>query len=92
MKNGRCGEVYNIGSGQYRKISDILDLLLSFTTADIKVFEDPSKMRPSDTPLLYGDCSKIRNDVGYEPEYRLEETLKEIMDYWRGRVVSNNNL
>lgn len=90
MEKGRCGEVYNIGSGHERKISDILKLMLSLSKADVQVVEDPTKLRPSDAPLIYGDCSKIYNDVGYEPEFRLEDTLHEVLDYWRGRVVSNN--
>ncbi len=92
MEKGRCGEIYNIGSGKFTRVSDILNLMLSYSKTAIKVVEDPSKMRPSDAPLIYGDCSKIKSDVGYEPEYRIEETLKEILDYWRGRVVSNDNL
>jgi len=88
MEKGRCGEVYNIGSGKPRRISDILKLLLSFSDADIEVFADPAKMRPSDAPLIYGDCTKIREHVGYQPERRLEDTLKEILDYWRARIAA----
>lgn len=91
MEKGRCGEIYNIGSGTHTKISDILKLMLSYAAKDIDVYEDPAKMRPSDAPLIYGDCSKIRNDVGYIPEYRLEQTIQEVLDYWRVQVVSSNN-
>jgi GDP-4-dehydro-6-deoxy-D-mannose reductase len=89
MEKGRSGEIYNIGSGRSISISDILALLLSLSDAEVRVYEDPAKMRPSDAPLIYGDCTKIRNDVGYEPEIRLEDTLQEIMDYWRQRVQNN---
>jgi GDP-4-dehydro-6-deoxy-D-mannose reductase len=88
MEKGQCGHIYNIGSGRPRKISDILTLMLSFSKIDIKVYEDPSKMRPSDAPLIYGDCTKIRNDVGYVSEFCLEDTLREVLDYWRERVVN----
>ena len=90
MEKGLSGEVYNIGSGTCRKISDILKLMLSFSKADIQVFEDPAKMRPSDAPVIYGDCTKIRNDVGYVPEKRLEDTLAEVLDDWRGRVLQSD--
>ena len=46
-------------------------------------------MRPSDAPLIYGDCTKIRADVGYQPERRLEDTLKEILEYWRARIAAD---
>ncbi len=90
MVKGHCGDIYNIGSGQCRMISDILNILLSFSKVDVEVFEDPSKMRPSDAPLIYGDCSKIRREVGFEPEYRLEDTLSEVLDYWRVQIVNND--
>lgn len=89
LEKGRCGEVYNIGSGIPRRISGILKLMLSYSKADIEVFEDPAKMRPSDAPLIYGDCAKIRGDVGYEPERRLEDTLQEILEYWRARIAED---
>lgn len=88
MVKGRCGEVYNIGSGRPRRISDILNLMLSFSKTDIQVCEDISIMRPTDVPIIYGDCTKIRNDVGYTPEVCLEDTLREVLDYWRVRVVN----
>ncbi len=91
MEKGRCGEIYNIGSGKHRKIADILKLMLSYSKKDINVYEDPAKMRPSDAPMIYGDCTKIKNDVGYAPEYQLEQTLQEVLDYWRVQVISGNN-
>ncbi len=89
MEKGRCGEIYNIGSGKPRRISDILHLMLSYSKMDIRVYEDPAKMRPSDAPLIYGDCAKIRADVGYEPTRRIEDTLQEILADWRLRVQNN---
>ncbi len=91
MEKGKIGEVYNIGSGRHHRISDILNLMLSFSKANIRVEEDASKRRPSDAPLIYGDCSKIKNDVGYEPEYRLEDTVLEVLNDWRERVVKEDN-
>jgi GDP-4-dehydro-6-deoxy-D-mannose reductase len=88
MEKGRSGEVYNIGSGKPRRISEILQLMLSYSKSDIQVFEDPAKMRPSDAPLIYGDCAKIREDVGYEPKRQIEDTLQEILEDWRRRVTT----
>lgn len=88
MVKGRSGEVYNIGSGKPLKISDVLNLMLSFSKTNIQVSQDLSIMRPTDVPIIYGDCTKIRNDVGYVPEFHLEDTLQEVLDYWRARVVN----
>lgn len=87
MQTGKTGEIYNIGSGRAYKISDVLDILLSYAKKTIRVVKDPNLMRPSDAPLIYGDCSKIKRDTGYKPMYHIEETLKEVLDDWRNRLI-----
>lgn len=89
MEKGRSGEVYNIGSGKARKISDMLNILLSYTKMDIKINEDPTKLRPSDAPIIFADCEKIRSYIGYKPEFNIEDTLAEILDYWRIQCKMN---
>jgi GDP-4-dehydro-6-deoxy-D-mannose reductase len=83
MNNGKIGELYNIGSGNAYKIQDILDILLSLSTADIKVEIDPDKLRPSDVPIIQCDNSKIKSHINWAPEYDIKNTLKDTLDYWR---------
>lgn len=85
MDNGRCGDVYNICSGRAVKIRELLDTLLSFSGEKIEVVEDPSRLRPEDSNVVYGDCSKLKA-LGWAPEHRLEDGLKALLDYWRERV------
>jgi GDP-4-dehydro-6-deoxy-D-mannose reductase len=51
----------------------------------IKVETDPDRLRPSDVMLLLGDCSKFRADTGWKPTIPFEQTLRDTLDYWRGR-------
>lgn len=90
MKGGKTGEIYNIGSGKAVKISELLEILLSMAKTKVTVEEDPMKMRPSDAPIIYGDCTKIFNDVGYKPEIDIHKTLEEILGYWRIRIAEEN--
>jgi GDP-4-dehydro-6-deoxy-D-mannose reductase len=83
MEKGATGEIYNIGSGMPIKISDLLKRMISLSAAKIEVFEDPEKMRPSDSPIIYADCSKIHEHTGYKPQITLEQTLTDVLDYWR---------
>ena len=46
--------VYNIASGQPRKIRHILDALIAQSGIDIEVRADPAKLRPNDIPLVVG--------------------------------------
>lgn len=86
MEKGKDGEVYNIGSGTSRRIGDVLDALLQMSTVAISKEEDPTRMRPSDVPDLVCDPSKIKNETGWTPTISFEESLKDILDYWRGIV------
>lgn len=80
------GEVFNICSGKTINIRYILDTLLKCSNVDMKVEEDPSRLRPCDAPAIYGDASKFMELTGWKPEIPFEQTLKEILEYWRGKV------
>ncbi len=86
LEKGEPGEVYNICSGVSHPVQHILDLLLSFSKAEIKVVRDPARLRPSDVTVLWGDSSKFRQQTGWAPEIPLEQTMRDLLDYWRGRV------
>ncbi|PIE33510.1 GDP-mannose 4,6-dehydratase [candidate division KSB3 bacterium] len=85
--DGNCtpGDVYNIASGTTHTIQSVLDRLLNMTDADITVEEDPARLRPSDVQILLGDYSKFNAATGWEPTVPFEQTLQDILDYWRMR-------
>lgn len=80
---GRFGEAYNICSGKPYKICDILEMLLKLTEKRINVKQDARLMRHTDEPIIIGDNTKMRTHVGWEPKIPVEQTLKDIVDYWR---------
>jgi len=83
LEKGTVGEVYHVASGQGVSIKSLLDQLLVLSTVKITVQEDPSKLRPSDTPILIGDAAKLRNLTGWQPEIPLNKSLEDILNYWR---------
>lgn len=85
LEKGEPGEVYNICSGRAWVIRDMLDHLLSLTDVKVKVEPEPARMRPSDVPVLQGDAGKFRKATGWEPEIPFEQTLRDLLDYWRQR-------
>lgn len=84
----RCapGEAYNVCSGRPRRIAELLEILLSLSPARIEVRVDPARLRKSDTPVFYGDGAKLALATGWGPGHPIEETLRGILDWWRGRV------
>lgn len=83
---GESGEVYNICSEQAVKIEDMLQMLLSFSKVKVKVKRDLGRLRPSDVPILLGDCSKFRKLTGWKPRIPFTQTMRDLLDYWRERV------
>lgn len=86
VEKGIGGDVYNIGSGRSHKLSDIVEKLLSFSESKITLENDPSLLRPSDTPELLCNNMKIKKITGWEPQIPLGKTLKDTLDYWRNMV------
>lgn len=80
------GEVYNICSGKGRRLSDILPLLLQKSRAKIEVRKDPARLRPSDLPIVIGNCEKFSQRTGWKPEIPFEKTLNDLLDYWRAQI------
>lgn len=86
LEKGELGDVYNIGSGVSYKISEILDILLSLSTEKINIEVDRTLLRPKDEPELRCDRSKFTARTGWEPKIKIEQTLKDTLDYWRDIV------
>lgn len=84
LSHGQPGEVYNLGSGTAFAISDILRSLLEKSHTKIRVEQDPTRLRPSDVPVVYCDYRKFHLLTGWKPKFPLEESLAELLDYWRG--------
>lgn len=85
MQKGRTGEVYNICSGRTISLGEALDALLSLSNLRIAVRQDPSKLRKTDIPFLGGDCSKLRQETGWTAGIPLEQTLRDLLEYWRAQ-------
>ena len=81
-EKGQAGEGYLICSGQPVAIHTILNILLEMSGLDVEVEYDPSRMRPSDVPILYGSYQKIWGDIQWRPELHLRQTLRDVLSEW----------
>ena len=86
MARGAPGRPYNICSGRAHQIRDVLDGLLRQSRVSVDVVVDPARLRPSDNPLLVGDPGLIRREIGWQPRISLDQTLGDLLDYWRAAL------
>jgi GDP-4-dehydro-6-deoxy-D-mannose reductase len=92
LEKGEAGEVYNVGRGKCWSIREMLDILLTHSKVKIKTQEDPARLRPSDVPILWADTAKFQRATGWEPVIPFEQTLADLLDYWRERVRREQRL
>lgn len=86
ITKGEPGEVYNLGSGVGHSIQWILDTLVSQSSGKVEVRQDPARMRPSDIPSLVCNPARFYARTGWQPHIPIEQTLSDILDYWREKV------
>lgn len=83
VESGHPGEVYNLCSGTAVEIGDLLRQLLALSSRPISIEQDPSRLRPSDVPVIVGDYSRFAAATGWEPQIPIEQSLQDTLDYWR---------
>jgi GDP-4-dehydro-6-deoxy-D-mannose reductase len=89
IKGGDGGQVYNVCSGVPRSIQSVLDLMLSMSSARIQQETDPGKFRPVDTPISFGNCDKLKQATGWQQHIQFEQTVLDLLNYWREVVKTD---
>jgi len=80
--NGRSGEVYNIGGGRELTNNEITNLILEAMNADESSIEYVEDRKGHD--LRYSvDWTKINRELGYEPQVKFEDGLRETIRWYR---------
>lgn len=82
---GEPGQIYNVCSGRAVSMQDVLDLLVSRSTVEVKTSIDPARLRPVELPILQGSHDKLTEATGWMPEIPLEQTLADVLDDARSR-------
>ncbi len=88
LERGIPGRPYNVCSGRAIEMRALLDMLLERARVPIRVVPDPSRYRPNDLPLVVGDPTRIREELGWRPEIPLEQTLDDLLSFWRDHAVA----
>jgi GDPmannose 4,6-dehydratase len=92
-KNPQAGEYYNIGGTYTCTIKEMLDYLISISTAKnkITVETDSGRLRPIDADLQVPNTKKFEDHTGWKPEISFEQTMQDLLDYWREQVDKSNS-
>jgi GDPmannose 4,6-dehydratase len=69
----------------------ILHTLINMSTAKdkIKIEVDPDRIRPIDADLQVPNTNKFTLHTGWQPEISFEQTMRDLLDYWREQVMTH---
>lgn len=82
-EKGRAGEAYNISSEHVYQMKDIVSIIERQIGHTFKINVDPLLLRPTDEKIIVGDITKIQADTGWKQEISMEQTVADMLDYWR---------
>jgi GDPmannose 4,6-dehydratase len=87
--NPTPGAYYNIGGTHSCEVGDILQTLINMSSKanEIRVELDPARLRPIDADLQIPNTAKFKAHTGWEPVYAFEQTMSDLLNYWRERVT-----
>ena len=86
-EKGKSGEVYNIGSGKTYSAQEILGKMVAMAKLDVPVKQDPSRMRPSETPVICCNHDKLTQDTGWCPQINIDDIILDVLQDWRTRKI-----
>ncbi|HEY4138194.1 MAG TPA: GDP-mannose 4,6-dehydratase [Casimicrobiaceae bacterium] len=88
LSGGRRGETYNVGSGRETRLADLLQMLLDLAGVRCTIETDPARLRSAEQRRMVADITKITRETNWAPQIALERTLRETLDYWKGKTAN----
>ena len=77
------GNIYNVCGGDPLKMRYYTETLLKLSNlTDVKQEISPKLWRPIDIQYQDGDPTKIMSELGWKPEYSIDTTLNDLLQYW----------
>lgn len=86
MEKAKAGEAYNISGSKAYLIKDILDTAAGFCKVKPQIAVASELLRTTDEPIIFGDSTKFISLTGWKQEIPIEQTLKDMLDYWRSKL------
>jgi GDPmannose 4,6-dehydratase len=73
-----------VSTMETHSVREMCEVVFSYLGMDYKkyIVQNPKYVRPEELPYLKGDSTKIRETLGWEPEYTFKEMMHEMCDHW----------
>jgi nucleoside-diphosphate-sugar epimerase len=76
----------NIASGEGASVAEVAETAARLLGGRVELGALPS--RADEPPLLIADVRRLRDEVGWNPGFSLQDGLRDTVGWWRSRVVA----
>lgn len=90
LDRNKLGEIYNVCSGTSVCLMDIVEILQAKTRIKPVIESDRHISRSNDVGEICGDFRKLRDVTGWHPEIPLEQTIVDLLEYWRTKQAKTS--
>ena len=75
-------------------VREMCEVVFSYLDLDYKdyVVQNPKFLRAEELPYLKGDSTKVREKLGWKPEYSFKELMEEMCDHWMDVLQGKESL
>ncbi|CAD5107401.1 GDP-6-deoxy-D-mannose reductase [Pseudomonas carbonaria] len=85
LEEGRNGEIYNVCSGQERKVRDLIAEMARLAGVEVEIVQDPARLRRAEQRRVVGSSDKLQKETGWKPGISITETLQRMLSDWETR-------
>ena len=84
IMNHTKADDFVVSTGVTHSVREMCDYVFGLLDLDYKdyVTQNPKFLRAEELKYLKGDCTKIKETLGWEPEYTFESMMKEMTEHW----------
>jgi len=88
ITNSEAPDEWIVATGKTWSVQQLVEYVFEKLELDYKdyVTQNPKFMRPEELKYLKGDSSKIRNELGWKPEYTFHSMLDEMIQHWMEKI------
>ncbi len=82
--NNKIPDDFVVATGKTNSVREMTNYVFLKLDLDFDkyVFQNPKYLRPEELKYLKGDCSKLKNNFDWEPEYTFEKLMDEMIEFW----------
>jgi GDPmannose 4,6-dehydratase len=73
-----------VATGETHSVREMCEYVFGKLDLNYKdhIIQNPKYMRPEELPYLRGDSTKIRTELGWEPEFTFEGLMDDMIEHW----------